>query len=319
MNRKYIYACLIVMLSVCLLSIGMWNRHHSHINGHWEQYCLTEYQFKDVGTQSFFSNWIHSLSSKEDFDLCFQPFTDYVWDATGKDVIDSFNIRLHTHSYQNNYLRPENFASHIKGCCCIGSHILYLYDAETVRRFFVQKNKVKKIRRYICDEHGFLEWRDEDVWVALLDGDLRIVTTETGQFYRNDFLFYDTLDPCNYFQYIKPVNPDTFCVRDNGPFLIASNREELTREQTTENIRLFFQQRLPYEVIEAMPAASYISVICYVDTMGKATYKNGSSIEVREYVDRICNVLPVFIPAMECGIPVNSVAVFKFYPRDLIE
>lgn len=323
MNKKYVWVLLLIcgalfvffsyLLPLCL-------------DAHWEKYRISEYEFRDAQIQSDFSNWLDTLVYQyntndckkqfEDFDFCYQPYIDYVWDSLNMNAVDSFNVRLHTHSYENNYLRPSWYAKSVIGVCCVNSHLLYLYDNHTINRFFCSKNKKKNIHRLIPNNHGFLDWRDEEVWLAYSNEYLRTLSTSNVRFNRLEYLFYHTIDFTDKLQFIPAVNRDSFCVRTSGPYLRFSINDKLNRETTRENLRQFLSKQISKERIEKMTEESCLYFACKVDTLGQVVVENVSSKDMRTDADRMIQDFPTFLPAMESGMPVNSLVFFRFVKYD---
>ena len=78
---------------MCLL-VAIFFTYSSLDNGHWERYTVDEYEFRDSEVEIEMSKWIDSLLNQcrlsgfetdaIDFDLCYQPWVDTVWDAQQK-------------------------------------------------------------------------------------------------------------------------------------------------------------------------------------------------------------------------------------------
>jgi len=296
---------------------------------HWDYYSATQYEFINVEVRSEFENWIDSLYhsyplktteiKRMDYDLCYQKWIDTIWDQHERFVIDSFNVRLHSHSYQNDYLRAQNWKSDLKGCCRIGRHIIYLYDDTTINKLFVKQRRNIRIIKHIDDNHGFLDWQDEEVWVAYMKNDhLRSINTNNRSFSKLDFLFYSPLNPTNQSQFIERINVDSFTIRGNGPYLLLSNQDSLTKQTTKDNMRLFIQGRLSQEDLENMDTDTRIHMIFHIDTLGKYSCQNVSTVDIRMKVDSICMLIPNFTPAMRRGKPVNSTVIFNFCKGDFV-
>ena len=325
MNNRNHRICLLISLitlaAICL-SVAIFFTYSSHDNGHWERYVVDEYEFRDSKVEIEMSKWVDSLLNQcrlsgfetdaIDFDLCYQPWVDTIWDAQQKNLVDSFNLRLHSHSYYNNYLRKEGFDRLIKGCCTINSHVIYLYDEKTISMFFQSKNKQLKLRRFIPNEHGFLDWQDERVAVAYVGQQLRNVDTQNNYFYRNEFLFYDSIDFADKECFIEVVEVDTFVQRLIGPYLVLSEEDELSQETTKENMRKLIVRSFSQEDLLLLDRSTRISILCYVDSLGNVVYRNHSTSDFYEKVDSTCKQLPTFVPAHIRGKRANSVICFYF-------
>ena len=312
---------LITLAVICLL-VAIFFTYSSLDNGHWERYTVDEYEFRDSEVEIEMSKWIDSLLNQcrlsgfetdaIDFDLCYQPWVDTIWDAQQKNVVDSFNLRLHSHSYYNNYLRREGFDRLIKGCCKINSHVIYLYDEKTISMFCQTKKKPLKLRKFIPKEHGFLDWQDELVAVAYVGQQLRKVDTQNKYFYLNEFLFYDSIDFADKEYFIETVDVDTFVQRLTGPYLVLQEGDELSQDTTIENMRKLIVRSFSQEDLLLLDRSTRISIVCYVDSLGKVVYRNHSTSDFYEKVDSTCKQLPTFVPAHIRGKRANSVICFYF-------
>lgn len=326
MKKKYAAYTCTALITLLLLMCGWGHISRKKTKGHWEWYKIAEYEFRQESVQAEISQWIDSLhyinkenadnSKRMDFDFCYLSWSDTVWNARQTEPVDSFNVRLHTHNYCNNYLRPDNFTSLIKGCCQIGQHTLLLYDDTTIKKCFVSRNRKRHFLRHVQDERGFLDWRDEDAWVAHIDKHLRPINDSDIYFYRHNFLFYDPTMLPNKLYLAETIDADTFAIRSTGPYLILEEDDEMSSEKTEENILRFIRDNLTQEEVATISKNTRITIYCKVDSLGRATFQNYVTLDVADAIDRVCLLLPDFQPAKERGKSVNSVVCYSYYLRD---
>lgn len=327
-NTSFLYICTALTLGlVCLTSAWYISKRQS---GHWEWYTISEYKFKEPQIKDEFTNWIESLnyadegnatnSKRMDFDFCLLQCTDTIWNALQTAAVDTFNSRLHTHSYRNNYLRQDTFCNLIKGYVRLGTHAIFLYDDITISRLFTPRGKTAHLCRYIQEEHGFLDWQDEDIWVAYTtEQHLRPIDTQGLSFYHNEFLFYHPSDIMNQSALKETIDADTFICRTQGPYLMLSVNDEMNSEQTKNNLLKIFQKNLTQKELDTISSETRITLICRVDSLGNITILNNSTPDITEGVCRICKQIPSFIPAKERGRSVNSILIVNYCMKDFIK
>ena len=178
--------------------------------------------------------------------------------------------------------------------------------------FFQTKKKQLRLRRFIPKEHGFLDWQDEIVAVAYVGQQLRKVDTQNKYFYLNEFLFYDSIDFADKEYFIETVDVDTFVQRLTGPYLVLQEGDELSQDTTIENMRKLIVRSFSQEDLLLLDRSTRISIVCYVDSLGKVVYRNHSTSDFYEKVDSTCKQLPTFVPAHIRGKRANSVICFCF-------
>lgn len=280
-------------------------------------HTFREYTFKDKQTEKEFKDWIKTIPLKEipfeDFDLCYIPWNDTIWDRTNRNIIDTFNLRLHTHRTLTNIYRTDTYYKNIKGVCRINLQWIYLYDTLTINHYFIPTDKKRTIISYTGDH--ILSWYDgESVYVAQATDHIRPIDTQYCNFCKGYEFFFETNDFSNFTKPYEVINKDSFCVRPCGPYLVLSEKDTLSREETKDNFCSWCMDNLPESLLDSITPESRISVAYYVDANGKYTIQNFSTGDLKDKISTLCMELPDFIPAMERGITVNSIIPLRCYP-----
>lgn len=328
MKNRYLIIGIILLCVTALLVVVLPPLVEQCRKGHWVIYQLPEFDFSNSATRAEFSDWIESASFEPsnvlygshpiDYDLCYLPWTDTVWDELQRHATDTFNVRLNTHSYENHYLRKDGFPNSAKGFCKINGHTIYLYDDYTVENMFVFKKKRGYLCKYIRDQHGLYEWNDETVHVGYFNEHLRTIDARDLFFYDLPFLFYDTVRFSDKSVFQEAIDRDSFAIRSCGPCLLLSASDSCTYEATKNNVRQIFVSHLSSHALEAMTADTRISIQCRVDSTGNTRFQNNSTSDIKDEVDSICAHHIQFVPAFERGKTVNSIKIFQFSKGDLI-
>lgn len=281
--------------------------------GQWQTHSFPEYEFKDKQTRQEFENWIEHISPLIEipmmgFDVCYLPWNDTIWDRTYRLVVDTFNLRLHTHRAITNYFRTEEYYSKIKGVCRLNMHWLYLYDDITINRYFISKGRNRTIYSIAKDTHSFLQWYDDEkVYIAQASEHIRPIETHNRFFYEGYAFFFETTDYSDYTLLHDVVERDSFRYRSCGPYLVLSEKDTLSIDETNKNFEHWVMNNISSTLLDSVSKESRVSVVCHVDTLGKiVSYVNYSSEDLKEEASKLLTLLPDLEPAMERGITVNS-------------
>lgn len=294
--------------------------------GKWQKHSFPEYVFKDKQTRQEFENWMKQVSlpidiPMMDFDVCYLPWNDTIWDRTYRNVADTFNLRLHTHRVITNHFRTEEYYSRIKGVCKFNMHWLYLYDDITIDRFFTPKGRNREIRSISKDNHIFLQcYDDEKVYLAQASEHIRPVETNNRIFFEGYAFFFETADFTDYALLHDVVERDSFFFRSCGPYFVLSKTDTLSMKETNENFEHWVMENISASLLDSVSKDSRVSFACRVDTLGKIVdIVNYSSKDLKDEASRLSTLLPDLVPAMERGRTVNSELGLHCFPYHYIK
>lgn len=315
---KYFGLCLAVLILLPLIVITVCLAKEMS-GGQWSVHEFTEYTFKDKQTKQEFKNWLATIPNRdfifEDYDLCYMPWNDTVWDLTYRHVVDTFNLRLHTHRSVTNLFRTEEYYATIKGICRHNLQWIYLYDDTTINRYFVPTNRTKKIRSFSKDNHIFLQWYDdEDVYIAHATDHIRPVDTRDRLFYEGYPIFFETTDFSEYKSFHDVIKRDSFRYRSGGPYLVIHETDTLSRKETNDNFEEWIVANMPANAWDSVTEDSRVAICCKVDTNGYFCFENYSSPDLKEEVEKVCKQMPKLVPAMKRGVTINSLLGLRYYP-----
>lgn len=287
--------------------------------GEWQTHSFPEYRFRDSQTKQEFKDWLAAIPKRnfifEDYDLCYMPWNDTIWDLTYRHAVDTFNLRLHTHRSVTNLFRTEGYYATIKGICRINLQWIYLYDDTTINRYFIPKNHKRKIRSFLKDNHTFLQWYDdEDVYIAHATDHIRPIDTRHRLFYEGHAIFFDANDFSTYESFRDVIERDSFYYRHGGPYMVIHETDTLSAKETDNNFEEWIVANMPTNAWDSITQNSHVAIFCKVDTAGNFSYENYSTPDLEDDVARVCEQLPKFVPAMVRGVTVNSQVVLRYYP-----
>lgn len=288
--------------------------------GEWQTHSFPEYRFKDQQTKQEFKDWLATIPKRdfifEDYDLCYMPWNDTVWDLTYRHVIDTFNLRLHTHRSVTNLFRSEEYYATIKGVCRLNAQWVYLYDDVTINKYFTPTKRIQRIRSFSKDNHIFLQWYDdEDVYIAHATDYIRPIDTRQRLFNEGYAIFFETNNFTEYKSFREVIERDSFWFRSGGPYMVIHETDSMSRKETEDNFKEWIVANMPTHSWDSVTKESRVVIWCEVDTAGNFCIENTSSPELKDEVERVCRQMPKFVPAMERGVTVNSRIGLRYYPN----
>lgn len=302
MKKKCFYTSGIIGICIICLVFFIVNK--------FEHKKIPAYRFQSESMHQQIYQWLENKETPfhyfEDYDICFMRQQDTLWDKNYRFVIDTFNLRIHTHTYGMDSIRDHDFANWIIGVCNIGYHHLFIYDTCTLHHLFVptRTNAHVMLPVYTTYSIGGLE---HEYLAYMVDIDsINFDITDSYNYYSIPHYFMEYRDFQSQTNLFDEDYSDSFSYL-RGPLFL----EDTTVAQTINRIQSYLQNQC------VIASDTYLILTIFVDCNGHITHIETDPRINHQIANEITNALqkiPPMIPPYYRGIPQKSQLTIKLKP-----